>query len=258
MNKQKAPKGIEWSRVYGRPGYTWNPVAGCPHGCQWEMPNGEMAICYAKEVAEGLAQSAYPHGFEHHYWKPNKLDEPLKLKTPAGIFLDSMSDLMAYWVTDEQIRAVLEVVQAADHHIFFLLTKNAPRLLKFTSEFPPNLWIGASMPPTVFRGNILSPEQQERMFAKTLSVLKQIDVPVKWVSFEPLSFDVSSEVRFFPTAINWAVIGAASNGRQTFQPDPNHVERLLEVLDRNQIPTFFKGNLAWSPWREEFPEVINA
>lgn len=29
MNEQKAPKGIEWTRVNGRRGYTWNPTAGC-------------------------------------------------------------------------------------------------------------------------------------------------------------------------------------------------------------------------------------
>ena len=49
MNKQyKNPqsRGISWTD------FTWNPVRGCLHECQWRMPDGEIAICYAKLVAE--------------------------------------------------------------------------------------------------------------------------------------------------------------------------------------------------------------
>jgi protein gp37 len=66
------------------------------------MPDGSVAICYAEAVAERLAASAYPHGFAHHYWRPEMLQAPLKVKQPAKIFLDSMSDLMGHWVPDEQ------------------------------------------------------------------------------------------------------------------------------------------------------------
>jgi protein gp37 len=53
----------------------------------------------------------------------------------------------------------------------------------------------------------------------------------------------------------WAVIGAASRGKQKFQPERQHVEHLLDWLDDAEIPTFFKGNLDWSPRREEFPQI---
>src|SRR5690349_11553761 len=54
-------RGIEWCDE------TRNATGGCIHGCQWQMPDGTVATCYAKDVAEnGVAKKAYPHGFEHH------------------------------------------------------------------------------------------------------------------------------------------------------------------------------------------------
>ena len=262
MNQQgrfvndKVAAGIEWTKMVlpdgtERRGYTWNPVAGCLHDCHWTMPDGTVARCYAKTVAEGVASAAYPQGFEAHYWHPQRLREPLRVSQPSRIFLDSMSDLMGSWVPDEQVEAVLAVCREAHWHTFQLLTKNAPRLLKF--DFPKNVWVGASMPPDRFRGRPLTEWQQMRMLGRALAVLRQVDVPVRWVSFEPLSWNVSGVVSLHAGAIQWAVIGAASNGRVLFQPDPQHVQWLLEVLDRDGVPVFFKGNLEWEPWREEFP-----
>lgn len=259
MNKQKAPKGIEWTRINGRPGYTWNVVGGCKHACEWKMPDGSVAVCYAKTVAEKFS-SAYPNGFEYDYWHPERLNEPLKIKEPAGIFIDSMADLMGSWVSDDHIREVLSIVKKADWHVFQLLTKNAPRLLKFKDELPLNLWIGVSMPPSSFMGKELIIDQQMAFIRKTLSVLSEIkaDDRIRWMSFEPLSFDVAFTLARWGTdhwniPLEWAVIGAASNGMKYYQPDSRHVVHLLDVLDRHDVPVFFKGNLKWSIERKEFP-----
>lgn len=259
MNKQDP--GIEWTHPYGRPGYTWNPVSGCFHDCKWNMPDGVTATCYAKTTAGGVAQAAYPSGFEHHYWHPERLREPLKLKKPAGIFLDSMSDLMGHWVPDEQIQQVLDVCALASQHIFFLLTKNAPRLLTF--QFPANVWVGVSMPPDHIMGKPLSHNQQRRMMGKSLDILEDLKaagkVSVRWMSFEPLSWNVSSLLSDF-CPLEWAVIGAASHGKTYYQPDPMHVDALLSILWFFNVPVFFKGNLRGNlmadPWREEYPAEV--
>lgn len=249
MNKQ-GPNGIEWTDR------TWNPVGGCKHACRWQMPDGQIARCYAENIAEGVARAAYPHGFEHHYWNPDRLDAPAKLKTPSRIFLDSMSDLMGAWVPDEQIQAVLDVCHDNRQHQFQLLTKNAPRLSRFT--FPANVWVGISSPPDFMMGKRLSIRQQEAMLHKSLTILEKIGSPVRWMSFEPLSWDVSAIVEEHPKALNWAVIGAASNGRQQFPPDEIDLRKLLLELDINEVPVFFKGNLRSLPyadrnWREDMP-----
>lgn len=264
MNKQNPPKGIEWTRiridtaydVRHLPGYTWNPISGCMHDCEWVMPDGTVAQCYAKTVAERVAQKAYPHGFDHHYWHPERLDEPLRIKTGAGIFLDSMSDLMGHWVPEEQIRQVLDVCRRASWHTFLLLTKNPRRLLDF--EFPENVWVGASSPPDSFWGNRLGETQQRRMLETALKSLAKVEARIKWMSFEPYPRDYSDIIAAHPGALQWAVIGAASRGRELFDVNTSDLRKLLAVLDKRRVPVFYKGNMkinkfACYDWREEFP-----
>ena len=249
MNKQQksaTKRGIEWTD------YTWNPVKGCHHACRWTMPDGTVAECYAETIANKFTQ-IYPHGFEHHYWTPSVLDEPVKLKKPAKIFLDSMSDLMGKWVASEQIEAVLDVCRLAHWHNFQLLTKNAPRLERFS--FPPNVWVGVSAPPTSMFGHELNLDQQKRIVARQVRALQTIDATVKWMSVEPLSFDIAPLLVDAP--LDWVVIGAATNGFKTYQPEAEWVVNLLNVLDAKKIPVFFKGNLSWDIWREEFPVLPN-
>lgn len=265
MNKQqtKTSRGIEWTHVFGPgTGYTWNPVRGCLHSCRWTMPDGTTAQCYAETVAEGVAQAAYPEGFDHHYWNPGVLSEPLRHKQPAGIFLDSMSDLMGHWVPDEEIAQVLDVCSQTPQRIYFLLTKNARRLTKF--EFPPNVWVGASLPPSEMMGKPLRKDQQFRMLMTTLNALSRVKVMVRWMSFEPLSWNVSLDIADFGIALgepilNWAVIGAATNGRKVYQPEPHWVDELTAILHEQGARVFFKGNLKGNEgaefWLEEFPIV---
>lgn len=247
QNKGNGRRGIEWTD------YTWNPVGGCKHGCRWLMPDGTVAVCYAETTAEGIAQSAYLHGFAHHYWRPGALDEPLKLKTPSRIFLDSMSDLMGHWVSDDQIQQVLHICRQAHWHDFQLLTKNPRRLANFT--FPPNVWVGVSAPPSIMNGKPLSLDQQKRMVQITVDILRCVDVPVRWMSIEPLSFDIAPLLE--NSDLQWAVIGAATNGDKTYQPTRQWVRNLLWLFDERGVQVFFKGNLYWPKkngrWREDFP-----
>jgi protein gp37 len=251
--------GIEWTRVRGRPGFTWNVVQGCKHDCKWRMPDGTLAECYAKTTAEKFkSDTFFPDGFEHHYFNGERLDEPLQHKEPTGIFLDSVADLMGHWVPAEQILQVLDVCRKAHWHIFQLLTKNAPRLINF--DIPPNVWPGVSAPPTFMFGKELTPEQQRAMVMKQLDVLSKLKTPVRWMSIEPLSFDITEVFEEWvalpdrkPFPMEWAVIGAASNGPKYFQPDRRHVEKLHFFLRAHGCMIFHKGNLEWNPHLEEFP-----
>lgn len=257
MNKQDKGKGTLHGRGIQWCDFTWNAVGGCKHACRWSMPDGSIAICYAEEVAKKF-RAGYPLGFEHHYWRPQNLAEPLKLKQPAKIFLDSMADLFGHWVPAEQIQQVLDVTRTAHWHTFQALTKNAPRLLKF--ELPPNVWAGCSSPPDFMMGQPLTRAQQEKMLHRTMETLAQKTDNVTWISFEPLSWDVAPIVAQYPGALRWAVIGAATNGPKVYQIDPGVVQALLDVLDAQRVPVFFKGNLegnaAAEPWREYFPGYV--
>ena len=258
MNRQRAPKGIEWTRIHGRAGYTWNPTGGCMHGCTWRMPDGSVTECYAKTIAERFT-SAYRHGFEHHYWRPHALESPLKLKEPAGIFVGSMADLFGHWVPTEQIEQVLAVMRRADWHIFQTLSKYPLRLPEFNS-YPPNVWVGVSVPA----GQQLPHRGAARALRAYLRHMENIEAPVRFLSIEPLWFDVASTLEDWllqpspqgrPARLpfEWAIIGAATNGRRVYQPKEEWTARLLALLDAQGIPVFFKGNLDWGDWREEFP-----
>ncbi len=154
FNLKTGSRGIEWTDE------TRNAPGGCMHDCKWLMPDETVAECYAKKLAEhGVAKKAYPHGFEHHDWRPDALrllpagDEPLL------IFCDSMSDLFAANVPNEDVRAVLEAMRQAPHHTYQSLTKAAPQILKYANELPPNLWVGVSSPPDWFLKKRLSRHQ---------------------------------------------------------------------------------------------------
>ncbi len=262
MNRQNPPDGIEWTRVRNpdgsvRPGYTWNPVAGCFHGCAWEMPDLVMAECYAKGVAEGLANAAYPEGFDHHYWHPDRLDEPLSLKQPAGIFCDSMSDLFGHWVPEDQVRQVLDVMRRTPRHVYLSLTKHAPGLLKYAGDLPDNLWAGVSLPPTHMWGRRTSEGQQYRLLGRALAVLARLEGRIRWLSLEPLCFDtaplLAQAFAQHGPMLEWLVVGAASAGRRKYQPERAWVESLHAFAHEHDIPVFHKGNLLWPRRRADFP-----
>jgi protein gp37 len=262
MNKQKLPKGIEWTRIKREEngqlielqGYTWNPTGGCKHGCTWQMPDGSITECYAKTIAERFT-SAFDKGFEEHYWRPHQLNEPLKLKTPAGIFVGSMADLFGHWVPKEQICQVLEVMKKADWHIFQTLSKFPIRLPEF-NPFPDNVWVGVSLPA----GHLMSETGGARALKAYLGHMAKIQAKTRFMSIEPLWFEAAPVFEAWITEhgrlpFEWVIIGAASNGSKIYQPKKEWVQHLLDIMDELNIPVFFKGNLEWNEWREQFPVV---
>jgi protein gp37 len=266
MTKQHKPgkpgRGIEWCDE------TRNATGGCLHDCQWQMPDGTIAVCYAKELAEsGQVKAFYPHGFEHHYWRPEGLRQLTAGKDPLLIFCDSMSDMFAANVPEEHVLAILGAMRKAPHHTYQSLTKAAPQLLKYADALPPNLWVGVSSPPDWFMGKRLSHRQQESMLRRSLEVLAEVKSRtgnVVWMSAEPVSWDLTTIIDG-EHPLDWIVIGAASHGRRYFQPDPEHIVRLLRVMDATDTPVFYKGNIGalfdqhnlgsdeLNRWREDFP-----
>jgi protein gp37 len=255
-------RGIEWCDE------TRNVTGGCMHDCRWQMPDGTVAICYAEELAErGVAKPAYPQGFKHHYWRPEQLRALVKGDESLLIFCDSMSDMLAKAVPEDQVRAILTAMRTAPHHSYQSLTKAAPQILKYADDLPPNLWVGVSSPPDWFMGKKLSRQQQVAMLRRSLEILKEVKERtgnIVWLSAEPVSWDLT-EVIDVDHPLDWIVIGAASNGRHYFQPDPEHIRKLLVVMDATRTPVFYKGNIGGmfegndlgtdelNRWREDFP-----
>jgi len=264
FNPKSGGRGIQWCDE------TRNATGGCLHDCKWQMPDGTIAGCYAKELAEsGQAKGAYPQGFEHHYWRPNGLRELTRGKEPLLIFCDSMSDMFAKNVPEQDVRAILRALRTAPHHTYQSLTKAAPQILKYLDDLPPNLWVGVSSPPDWFMGNRLSRSQQHAMLCKSMEVLRTVKERtgnIVWMSAEPVSWDLTTVLNAHHP-LDWIVIGAASRGARYFQPDAQQIKNLLVLMDDTKTPVFYKGNIKplfqahdlGSPilnrWREDFPRT---
>ena len=109
---------IEWTDA------TWNPVRGCVKvspGCKH---------CYAETFAErfrGVPGHPFEQGFDLRL-VPEKLDVPLRWRSPRRIFVNSMSDLFQDGVPTEYIAEVGRMMQAADWHTYQVLTKRHVRM----------------------------------------------------------------------------------------------------------------------------------
>jgi protein gp37 len=186
---------------------------------------------------------------------------------PRLIFCDSMSDMFAANVPTEHVHAILDAMRKAPHHSYQSLTKAAPQLLKYVDRLPPNLWVGVSSPPDWFMGNRLSAHQQEAMLSRSLEVMAEVKQQagnIVWMSAEPISWDLTSVIDH-GHPLDWMVTGAASNGPKYFQPAPEHIKKLLTLMDETRTPVFYKGNIEplfkdhdfgsenLNRWREDFP-----
>ncbi|WP_456478203.1 DUF5131 family protein [Geoglobus ahangari] len=230
MNRTK----IEWTD------FTWNPVTGCRHGCQY---------CYARRIASRF-RNLFPNGFEPTF-HPERLDEPFKVprsfrsrnpNLPEGsamIFTVSMGDLFGGWVSIEWIYPILNVVRSNPHHIFQFLTKNPYRLKEF--PFTPNTWVGATV-------DWVTTESLRRA---RVALSRVSGASVRFVSLEPfLHLDFLVEAEDFE-GFDWVIIGAQTNPYRP--PEKEWVRRVVKLAHDAGAAVFLKDNLNWPERIQEFP-----
>jgi protein gp37 len=210
---------IEWTDA------TWNPVRGCTKispGCKH---------CYAETFAErfrGVPGHPYEQGFDLRL-VPDKLEEPLKWKSPRLVFVNSMSDLFHPGVPDDYIVRVTEVMQRADWHTFQILTKRSERMasllnskLKFAAHCR-HIWWGVSV------------ENQKHGLPR-IGHLRTADVAVRFLSVEPLLEDLG---RVNLAGVHWVIVGGESgHGARPMQKE--WVVSLKAQCWKARVPFFFK------------------
>jgi protein gp37 len=185
-------EGISWAS------WSWNPVTGCLHGCDY---------CYARELATSeRLKTAYPVGFTPLFHE-QRLDAPANTVIPEKhrddpawrrVFVCSMADLYGRWVPDEWIQRVHASMLATPEWEYLLLTK-----------FPAR-YVGLDMPPGAWVGTSVDEQKRVRIAEKAF---REIDgAAVKWLSLEPLLEPLEfTDLSMF----DWVVIGAQT---QTHQP----------------------------------------
>lgn len=201
--------GIEWTDK------TWNPSTGCTKvspGC---------THCYAEALTK-----RFPNHFKNGFkltLHEERLQEPIKWRTPSRIFVNSMSDLFHEDVPLEFIQKVLNVIKATPWHIYQILTKRHQRLLDLSTdlEFPENLWLGVSV--------------ENQSFAHRVDFLRQIPVSVRFLSCEPLLGSLHLDL----TDIHWVIVGGESG--QKYRPmKMEWVKDILNQCQSAKVAFFFK------------------
>lgn len=210
---------IEWTDA------TWNPVRGCTKispGCKH---------CYAETFAErfrGVKGHPYEQGFDLRL-VPEKLEEPLRWRTPKMVFVNSMSDLFHDGVPDAYIERVAEIMVKATWHTFQVLTKRSARLLhllsnrlRFAAE-APNIWWGVSV-------------EDKKHGLPRVDHLRVAPARVRFLSVEPLLEDLG-DVEL--SAISWVIVGGESGpGARPMQY--SWVTSIRDQCRRAGVSFFFK------------------
>lgn len=223
---------VEWAL------WTWNPVTGCNHGCDY---------CYARDIANRFYEDL-PEGERFApVFRPGRLWAPRRMKVPVAaahnigeknVFTGSMTDLFGKWVPQDWIDAVFaEVVRAAEWNFLFL-TKFPQRLAE--QDWPGNAWVGTSV------------DRQARVATAERS-FRGVTAGIKWLSCEPMLERLTfGSLEMF----DWVVIGGASESSQTkeFQPPAEWVEHLVRQARTAGCQVYFKTNLKYRP--REYPGQV--
>lgn len=235
---QTTGDGISWAD------WSWNPVTGCLHGCDY---------CYAREIAEAdRYKAAYPVGFTplfHH----ERLDAPANTRLHANptdaqrrVFVCSMADLYGRWVPQEWIDAVHAAELANPQWQYIHLTKF------------PDRYVGLDLPPSGWIGTSVDEQKRVRIAERAFSQIE--GVAVKWLSLEPLREPLGfSDLSVF----DWVVIGAQTKTYQpggkvveAFAPPIEWVARIIAQAKDAGCKVHLKPNLKANPgmqWLDEYP-----
>ena len=210
---------IEWTET------TWNPVRGCTKispGCKH---------CYAEKFAErfrGVKGHPYEQGFDLRL-VPDKLNEPLQLRKPQRIFVNSMSDLFHPAVPDDYILRVAEVMIEADWHTYQVLTKRSARMqallngqLRGAAQ-RRHIWWGVSV-------------EDRKYGLPRIDSLRSSHAQVKFLSVEPLLEDLG-EMNL--DAISWVIVGGES-GPGARPLSKEWVLNIKRQCRAHGVPFFFK------------------
>lgn len=199
--------GIEWT------GNTWNPVTGCDRvseGCDH---------CYALTLAKRLkamgnrryqrdgdpGTSGPGFGVTLH---EDKLFEPLRMRRPRPVFVNSMSDLFHRDVPISFIERVFETMAAAPQHVFQILTKRPGRMASVLRRIQPDplphVWLGTSV-------------ENQRWADVRIPKLLETPAMVRFLSCEPLLEPIDLSPWFRSDSqprpggrIDWVIAGGES------------------------------------------------
>lgn len=231
--------GVSWCvGPDGSPGFSWNVTGGCSPvsaGCAhcWASRLASTRLAHLPEYA-GLAKDGTWLG--HARFFADRLAEPLWRKTPSGICVSLMGDLLHQSLDVHHVRDIFGVMSSCPQHRFFVLTKRAKRMREELSDpemlgesdigglgWPlPNVWLGVSI--------------EDRAALPRVDDLRATPAAVRYLSIEPLLEDLG---HIDLTGISWVIVGCESGpGARPMHTD--WVRSLLYQCRREDVAFFYK------------------
>ena len=216
----------------------WNPLTGCAKvgaGC---------VNCYAERMAKRLKAMGRPEYQDavndKGHWTgritlaPERLNDPLKWKKPAYVFVNSMSDPFHEDVDSLFILRMIEIMQEANRHTFQILTKRyfRPACELNLQDASDHILIGFS---------ISNQEDADKAWGGLYAVHKA--GWRTWVSYEPALGPVDWSAWEF---IDQLVCGGESGPRARMM-HPDWARSARDWCQANNIPFFFKQWGEWAP-----------
>lgn len=210
---------IEWTEK------VWNPSIGC------DKVSAGCKFCYAEIFAKRLKAMGiedYKDGFKFKIL-PHRLEEPLRIKKPTKVFVNSMSDLFHEEMPFEYLDMIFDIIDKTPHHIYQILTKRDKIMLEYFSNrtVPKNVWLGVSVENSTFR--------------KRIDTLRKVNAEIRFISFELLIGPVG---KLNLRGIHWAIVGGES-GPKARPIKKEWVEEIFEQCKLQDVAFFFKQ---WGTW----------
>jgi protein gp37 len=209
---------IEWTDA------TWNPITGCTKisaGCDH---------CYAERFSErfrGTPGHPFETGFDLTL-RPDRIEQPLRWRTPRMIFVNSMSDLFHKKVPQTFIERVFETMERAHWHTFQVLTKRSSLMRDFlrkryrAQRGPVHMWFGVSVEDGGKKSRVRH--------------LQETPAGVRFLSIEPL---IGPMGKLDLSGIDWVIVGGES-GPGARPMDPEWVRDVREQCLAHGVAFFFK------------------
>lgn len=271
---------IEWTHRPGTTGMTWNPIRSRRKStgktgtfCTRISPGCKH--CYASTINKRFGTGAeyeVPDLEDHEFFIDERiLNEPLKRKKPATIFVGDMFDLFHEAIslqegnddplTGPNVARVFDVMVRCPQHTFQLLTKRAENMKLFmecadNAEYrkdfpgvpfpPPNIWFGTSV-------------ESQKYADERIPLLLQTPAAVRFLSVEPLleKVDLQTNRNYlkgiqdgYQPPIDWVIVGGESGpGARPF--NLSWAESLLKQCKAAEVPFFMKQLGSVPTWPEK-------
>lgn len=268
---------IEWADA------SWNPIrarnkATGKIGWHCEHKNEACRHCYAEgfnlRLGTGFAFRRQDRDAVEIFLDEKMLTQPLHWKRPRRIFVCSMTDLFAEFVTDEMIDRIIAIAGLCPQHQFLALTKRPDRargylcrldqeperdtVKRLAAAMPPHPWPrfdAITVPlPNLWLGTSIHDQPSADEFVPQLLAAP---VAIRFLSYEPALGPV--DLRRIPvddvgrerTADGWRfppihwVIAGGESGPNARPMHPDWTRSLRDQCAGAGVPFFFKQ---WGEW----------